>query len=624
MVQYTLLNSARSEIRLLALLPGKSHEPIRCNLHVASLDDAPNFEALSYVWGDPMVKRPIAVDGEEFLATTNLEAALRAFRSSSRRRILWVDAICINQDDIPEKNVQVPQMGRLYSTASDVLVWLGSSNLNIERAVSWVHTYVAKSYTSTGSAYWLKLDARAAFSTKAKREKEWAVLQALEGYFDILALPYWNRMWTFQEFRLPGSEPLCFCGEITFRATEVLGRAQDALHEVGYEILSRFSKSLDTGHKWSELEAKEATEIQSFARRLQHKSDTARKNMIVSPQVVREEWRNKESPLLYLLTTTAERNCFNKRDNVYALYAMVPEVQSLYPPDYTRQYEDIMLETTTYMINCERGSLMWGIFSLRDDRLSNTSYPSWVPDFAVADMSGPNNHRGLTHEWRAPEALRRWEDAPAPRVTTDLATVHLFTRSLGPCKVAFVFSSEGKDHILNQIQGLLQAKPSDLPVSTRMEIRKPETLTARIARACVAHHVRQSKFSDEEILETFELVFKHSESAMLPDEVRKGSCWPMIEDAVRGLAGKSFLVTEGGCFGISVGAVMDGDVVTIPPQVRFPVVFTRHPEEKAGGGLGNYRMVGTAYIDGLMGDNNYDAELVADILEQGLTEFLIC
>ncbi|KAI1772040.1 hypothetical protein F4818DRAFT_427424 [Hypoxylon cercidicola] len=61
-------------------------------------------------------KKPITVDGEEFQVTVNLESALRVLRLSRRRplrhRVLWVDAICIKQDDILEKNVQVPQMGR--------------------------------------------------------------------------------------------------------------------------------------------------------------------------------------------------------------------------------------------------------------------------------------------------------------------------------------------------------------------------------------------------------------------------------------------------------------------------------------------------------------------------------
>ncbi|KAI1404341.1 HET-domain-containing protein [Hypoxylon fuscum] len=580
MVQYDSLSPERSEIRVLALLPGKSRDPIKCALHTVSLDDVPDFEALSYVWGDATEKKSITVDGEEFSATTNLEAALRAFRQPSKRRMLWVDAICINQDDVQEKNIQVPQMGRLYSTAKTVLVWLGPSSPNIEHFISWAQTYVVKSYTTT-SAYWLKLDAKAAFSDSAKREKDWAILRALEGYFDTLALPYWNRMWTFQEYRLPQDEPLCYCGNITFRATTLLGRSQDAIHEVGFGILAQFMESLNTGRRFSEAnkEGREwqevAVKIQDTVRRLQSKSNIARDNIIVSPQKAREDWRNKESPLQFLLGVTAERKCFDMRDKVFALYGMVPAAQEVYAPDYTKPVKDVMLETTAYMVNYERGPIMWSSFGLRDDRLSDTSYPSWVPELTRAEINAPNMHRGLTQDGRLTESLRQWEDAPPARVTADLSTVHLWARSLGRCKVAFQFSSKGTD-VLDQIRGLLKTDPLSLPEgSIGRTIRKPETLIPRMARACVRHAVRQSHFSTEELLKTFDIIFEYMKSGKRP-EGSKGSCWIMIEeDAVENLVGKTLFVTEGGCFGIGVGGIKDGDIVTMPPQVRLPLVLTK-------------------------------------------------
>ncbi|KAK5651671.1 hypothetical protein OQA88_11737 [Cercophora sp. LCS_1] len=96
MVRYTALNPGVAEFRLLELLPGRKDTPIRCTLRVAALNDKPKFEALSYVWGDPTVTRSIAVDGDKFQATTNLEMGLRELRYRPRIHTLWVDAICIN------------------------------------------------------------------------------------------------------------------------------------------------------------------------------------------------------------------------------------------------------------------------------------------------------------------------------------------------------------------------------------------------------------------------------------------------------------------------------------------------------------------------------------------------
>lgn len=76
--------------------------------------DVPSYDALSYVWGNTAVKVPITLNGQQFGVTVNLECALRHFRLERRPRILWVDAICVNQKDIKVRNSQVRQMGRVY------------------------------------------------------------------------------------------------------------------------------------------------------------------------------------------------------------------------------------------------------------------------------------------------------------------------------------------------------------------------------------------------------------------------------------------------------------------------------------------------------------------------------
>lgn len=124
------LDPAKNEIRLLRLLPGEAGEPVRCTLHVTSLDESPKYEAISYVWGDPADTRCISVNGHCRDVTVSLEAALRGLRRRSSPRQLWADAVCINQHDIEEKNKQVPEMARIYIQASRVLVWLGEASAN--------------------------------------------------------------------------------------------------------------------------------------------------------------------------------------------------------------------------------------------------------------------------------------------------------------------------------------------------------------------------------------------------------------------------------------------------------------------------------------------------------------
>lgn len=133
---YNYLDESRREIRLITLLPSEDDEgQIACWLETASLDDEPEYAALSYVWGDPDDTTEILVNDVAFSATTNLASGLLHFRRyglglpgqedvASLPR-LWVDAICIDQQDMAERNQQVALMGDIYTKASYVLTWLG-------------------------------------------------------------------------------------------------------------------------------------------------------------------------------------------------------------------------------------------------------------------------------------------------------------------------------------------------------------------------------------------------------------------------------------------------------------------------------------------------------------------
>ncbi|KAI3319430.1 heterokaryon incompatibility protein-domain-containing protein [Xylariaceae sp. AK1471] len=134
-LQYTRLDPSKKQIRLLKLISGEWDEQVRCELYVVSLDDQIKYEALSYVWGSPRDLVGIDVNGSLFSATQNLHAALRRLREQIRdsahaesngdSRVLWVDAVCINQQDAQEKRHQVELMGDIYSRTTRGLLWLG-------------------------------------------------------------------------------------------------------------------------------------------------------------------------------------------------------------------------------------------------------------------------------------------------------------------------------------------------------------------------------------------------------------------------------------------------------------------------------------------------------------------
>jgi hypothetical protein len=101
------LGLTTGEIRLVTLWPGEWDTLIRCTIKHAILDEKLSYEALSYTWGDSQTISAIDLDGRPFPARRNLEVALRYLCLKDKPRILWMDALCIDQINIKERNVQV-------------------------------------------------------------------------------------------------------------------------------------------------------------------------------------------------------------------------------------------------------------------------------------------------------------------------------------------------------------------------------------------------------------------------------------------------------------------------------------------------------------------------------------
>jgi hypothetical protein len=120
-------------------MPHENEEAdIQCELFEYSLqnsDTAHLYEALSYVWGNPDVKRSVFTHEYCFNVTTNLWAALSHLRNHARERILWVDAICIDQENREEKEHQIQSMAKIYAQANRVIVWLGEGADNSNLAL---------------------------------------------------------------------------------------------------------------------------------------------------------------------------------------------------------------------------------------------------------------------------------------------------------------------------------------------------------------------------------------------------------------------------------------------------------------------------------------------------------
>ncbi|KAJ4415007.1 hypothetical protein N0V82_007589 [Gnomoniopsis sp. IMI 355080] len=218
-LNYNSLDNSRREIRLLELLDTETSEnggPIQCSMHTVSFDENPAFAALSYVWGDPDQTGEVWVDDYRVQVRVNLIAALRwakvhwqklfPSRPASELRI-WADALCIDQENISERNHQVAMMGQLYTKAEIVLCSIASQDVEICLALELyrkIHEtlFLSESPPSVSDLVhrrWLaRIPSLVNVANKHRRDRgpAWNALSAFSG------LRYWRRAWIVQEIFL--------------------------------------------------------------------------------------------------------------------------------------------------------------------------------------------------------------------------------------------------------------------------------------------------------------------------------------------------------------------------------------------------------------------------------------
>ena len=186
---YTPLDEAQSEIRIATLYADDDeYAPIRCALKVMPLESAGDFIALSYCWGTRGKSVPISVDGEQVAVQMNLWRFLQRLRYLRGTSRIWVDYLCIDQQNYREKGPQVKLMTDVFQAATAVYAWLGEATKEINEALSALDTLQVEQ-SRTFSLNWRRRHRKLANAKKT-------ILRALA------PCAYWTRIWIVQEVLL--------------------------------------------------------------------------------------------------------------------------------------------------------------------------------------------------------------------------------------------------------------------------------------------------------------------------------------------------------------------------------------------------------------------------------------
>lgn len=349
---YRPLDTDRNEIRLVTLSPGHFEDDIHCILSNVPLNEKPPYEALSYVWGTGS-HRQIFIDGRPSLITSNLEVALRYLRHTSQPRVMWIDAICINQGDIPERNTQVMHMGDVYSGASRVIAWLGEEDEDSKLAFD-----ALEALPGDAQSHW-------DFRQNTSLDKKFLEPKYAAAINSLFCRPWWHRIWTVQESLL-GPILDFVCGHRMISADVLCAFSTNH---------TKHSVTCCRGFFWKEAD--------HFTRQ----SLPVAKNVLDGL-----EWRRNghRRHLADLLMAFRSRLCTDPRDKIYGLLGLcVVDERKTIHPDYSipvsLAYEQITLKIIensrtldVFSQLCSRSSQG---FELRTGHL-----PSWAPNWTL-DLS---------------------------------------------------------------------------------------------------------------------------------------------------------------------------------------------------------------------------------------------
>ena len=366
---YEPLNPEDNTIRLMELLPGAFDDEIRIILHTTTLSEEriPDYEALSYTWGsqkdpvdvliEPRVddkrskhgSQPHRPDASTLAVTQNLATALRHLRRPDRKRTLWIDAICVNQQDLKERGHQVERMADVYRKADQVVVWLGPESDNSALAIITIYDL----------SLCIDVDWRA-YSVKpsSQSESHWADCKERFPYDDktwqaishLLERNWFRRLWIWQE--------VC----LARRATVVCGYETIAWGNFRDAILCLYRKPKSG---W----------VHDAPKNLLSSAFNVCKYTVVSS-------------LESMLEQTKDCKFSDPKDRIYALLSLVSDKVTIgLKPDYSKTacqvFQDVVLRALA-----TRGKLELLTFC----KLQGVSeeVPSWVPDFST-----PNNCTAL-------------------------------------------------------------------------------------------------------------------------------------------------------------------------------------------------------------------------------------
>jgi hypothetical protein len=618
---YSPLHAEKREIRLLTLHAGAWESEIRCDLKHESLDNPPDYEALSYEWGPQDNPRQIRLEYHRFglgahhlrlgshslrlsshrhNVTQNLEAALRHLRSPSNKRVLWIDAICINQSDLDERAQQVQQIRSIYTQAKTVLAWVGLATEHSDDAIDTLQQ-LGQLMDQHGDEL---------LNPKAGSDTEEMIHSRMEAHgfslasrnwshvWEFLERPYWSRIWVLQELAVRGLVTTVLPCQI------ICGTAYiDKLiwHKACFGLLFLI---------WTIRSVTSAGDILEPNKSRLLRSKGHAPGLSMHQAIVAANSTTQTPTLLWMQLVTWRFEATDDRDMIFALLGLVPDNDKAVEPNYTKPTSDVLMDYVTFFINRDKSLDCIG----SNRRAHCSTLPTWAPEL--------HTHHYAHETCLGGEILIRHYNASSSRpaevqfdrdrkiLSVRGTTIGTVQGVIGPWSVDAhtdgchkiyddVIASPEMQAMKQFFDSLKRFLADSAMASDRLEAFWRTLIADKPAEAMVLHMNDDVELSRSDIEHGFRIIFgldsiPHDGQPENPNYARLATIVePFSKAANSALPNRTFFTLSDGRMGLGPYFAEMGDLVVVLYGSKVPFVLRPASD-------GCYQVIGKAYCHGVM------------------------
>ena len=591
---YSPLDPAENEVRLLKVPDDNGNNDLTCSIVTVSLHAAPDYSAISYVWGDPVRRRVMKLDGSQVSVLATAVEALQhmhaaAFTEPGQPAYIWIDAVCIDLDNDQERSQQVTIMSEIYSNATQVLAYLGPAFA--------AHTDIQRSICAAANALRKAAGSRRGLDRVLDFDTDLPVAECLAGLDNALlgqfyGSSWFTRLWILQEaalakaaFAFYGSSSLPLSDAIVVARALVKMERHSGNFETNRDSLSRGisrCKTLYNLRVWHACELK-----------LAHQGD-CRKGQCYTGL-----------PLTYLLEVMHSHANSEMRDKVYAILGLADSsVARQLQPDYKLSLQTVYTQATRIAFQQDNSYevMRWArtCGNRPDEWYREHKWPTWLPLWQ-ASYDRLKNPSGLP-----------WWTFKASNIPTILPQSELSAPILH-CQGVFVDDLQSTSETLltghveeddnAALQVLQEAMQKFAPLAKKARGIKPGDNSHFTALAMTLAAGALKSASQDELdsrKEHLDAALAVSELADIADSsLTRNADTSNSGQAVKYLYHFKFhsrfrkvFFTKDGYMGLASQHVKEGDSLFVPNGNSLPWILRREGD--------HYLFMGVCYVHGLM------------------------